>query len=236
MSHVLNESRHTFECVKPSCMRARGTRMNESRHTYWMSHVTPVEYVTSHIFNESHHRYECAIPSRLRGHGTRMNESSHTYWMSHVTYIKRVSLQIWMRNAQLYQVSWHTHESVTPHMVQRTATEVTSHSSNVHRRMSHATHSTVHGMSHATHITMHYPNVSRQINCLTHITVSQGTCDVMHSAVHSDMPSGHISQFPLKMLHPRNPPNRETQIPRYLAVQTPRFLVWFEFVPRNLSF
>jgi len=26
-------------------------------------------------------------------------------------------------------------------------------------------------------------------------------------------------QFPLKMLHPRHSPNRETQIPRYLAVQ-----------------
>ena len=29
----------------------------------------------------------------------------------------------------------------------------------------------------------------------------------------------HVWQFPLKMLHPRNLPHRETQIPQYLAVQ-----------------
>jgi len=34
------------------------------------------------------------------------------------------------------------------------------------------------------------------------------------------------------MLHPRNPPHRETQIPRYLAVQI-QIEFWFEFVPRN---
>jgi len=30
---------------------------------------------------------------------------------------------------------------------------------------------------------------------------------------------GRILQFTLQMLHPRNPPNHETQFPRYLAVQ-----------------
>jgi len=39
-----------------------------------------------------------------------------------------------------------------------------------------------------------------------------------------------------QMLHPRNPPNPATQIPRYLAVQIQtEILVEFEFVPRNFS-
>ena len=43
-------------------------------------------------------------------------------------------------------------------------------------------------------------------------------------------------QFPMKMLQPRNPPNRATQIPRYLKVQIQiENLVEFEFVPRNLG-
>ena len=46
-----------------------------------------------------------------------------------------------------------------------------------------------------------------------------------------------VWQFPLKMLHPRNPPNQESQIPWYLVVQIQSgFLVWFESVTRNLSF
>jgi len=47
---------------------------------------------------------------------------------------------------------------------------------------------------------------------------------------------GYLWQFPQKMLHPRFPTNRETQISRYLAVQIQiEILVWFESVPRNLS-
>jgi len=48
----------------------------------------------------------------------------------------------------------------------------------------------------------------------------------------------HLWQIPLKMLHLRDPPNREfePQIPQYLAVQIHvENLVQFEFVPRNLS-
>ena len=42
--------------------------------------------------------------------------------------------------------------------------------------------------------------------------------------------------FPLKMRHPRNPPNREIQFPWYLAVQIQiEILVWIEFVPRDLG-
>ena len=36
----------------------------------------------------------------------------------------------------------------------------------------------------------------------------------------------HVWQFPLKMLHLGNPPNRETQIPRYLVVQF-KLRSWF---------
>jgi len=36
-----------------------------------------------------------------------------------------------------------------------------------------------------------------------------------------------IWHFPPILLHPRNPPNLETQIPRYLAVQT-RVEIWFK--------
>jgi len=47
-----------------------------------------------------------------------------------------------------------------------------------------------------------------------------------------------VSQFSLKMLHPRSPHNRETHLSRYLAVQIEieiEILVEHEFVPRNLS-
>jgi len=45
-----------------------------------------------------------------------------------------------------------------------------------------------------------------------------------------------IWHFPLKMLQPRNPPNRATHIPRYLAIQIQiEISVEFEFVPRNLG-
>jgi len=44
-------------------------------------------------------------------------------------------------------------------------------------------------------------------------------------------------QFPLKMTHPRNSPNRQTQISRCLAVQIQiEILIEFEFVQKNLSF
>jgi len=43
-----------------------------------------------------------------------------------------------------------------------------------------------------------------------------------------------VLQSPLKMLHLGNPPNRKTQIPRYLAVQIQNeSLVYSEFVPIN---
>jgi len=44
-------------------------------------------------------------------------------------------------------------------------------------------------------------------------------------------------QIPQKMLHPRNPPNRETQIPRYKfkVNQNPNLNLYRE-IPRNLSF
>ena len=50
-----------------------------------------------------------------------------------------------------------------------------------------------------------------------------------------------LEQFPLScyIRHPRNPPNRKTQIARYLAIQNQIDMdisVQFEFVPRNLSF
>jgi len=39
------------------------------------------------------------------------------------------------------------------------------------------------------------------------------------------------------MPHPRNPPNREIEIPQYLAVQIQmEILVEFEFVSKTLSF
>jgi len=39
----------------------------------------------------------------------------------------------------------------------------------------------------------------------------------------------YIWQFPLKMLYPRNPPNRETRISQYFAVQIQiEILVWFD--------
>jgi len=45
------------------------------------------------------------------------------------------------------------------------------------------------------------------------------------------MPSG---KFQLKVLHPRNPPNREPQIPQHLALQIQlEILVLFELVPGN---
>jgi len=44
-------------------------------------------------------------------------------------------------------------------------------------------------------------------------------------------------QFTLKMLHPLNPPNRETQISRYLVVQIEiEIVVLSEFVPQNMRF
>jgi len=44
-------------------------------------------------------------------------------------------------------------------------------------------------------------------------------------------------QFPLKLQHSQNPPNRETQISRYLAVQIQiEISISFEIVPRFLSF
>jgi len=49
-----------------------------------------------------------------------------------------------------------------------------------------------------------------------------------------------VSPFPVHhfpLLHPQNPPDRETQIRRYVAVQIQiEIMDWFEFVPRNLSF
>jgi len=45
-----------------------------------------------------------------------------------------------------------------------------------------------------------------------------------------------IWQFPLELLHPRNPPNRESLISRYLAVQIQiETLFKFELVPKNLT-
>jgi len=44
-------------------------------------------------------------------------------------------------------------------------------------------------------------------------------------------------QFPLKLLHPQNPPNRDTQISRYLTVQIQiEILISFEFVLKSLCF
>jgi len=59
--------------------------------------------------------------------------------------------------------------------------------------------------------------------------------------------SARLREFPVhssvftkvstEILPPQNPPDRETQISRHLAVQLKFvFLVEFEFVPRNLSF
>jgi len=49
-------------------------------------------------------------------------------------------------------------------------------------------------------------------------------------------PRHPVRQFALKMQHPQNSPNRQTQISRYLAVQLHfEILVQFDFVPRHFQ-
>ena len=46
----------------------------------------------------------------------------------------------------------------------------------------------------------------------------------------------HVWQFPLKMLHPHNPPNPDTQISRYkFKLDQDLSLDWYREIPRNLS-
>jgi len=72
-------------------------------------------------------------------------------------------------------------------------------------------------------------------------SIFSGNCHVNNSNAqqHVNIPilQKHIRHFPLKMLYPQNPLNRETQIPPYLAVhnQIENFDE-FEFAPRNLVF
>jgi len=75
------------------------TRINESRHTYkcvkshmWMRHVE-CEWVTLHTWmypvthmNKSCHTYEWVMSHIWMSHVTHMSESCHT-WMSHVTHM-----------------------------------------------------------------------------------------------------------------------------------------------------
>ena len=47
----------------------------------------------------------------------------------------------------------------------------------------------------------------------------------------------HISHSPRNMLHPRNPPNQETQIPRCkFKLNKNHNLNWYREIPRNLCF
>jgi hypothetical protein len=68
-------------------------------------------------------------------------------------------------------------------------------------------------------------------------------CDVhvcvvcMISDIYMCIRSWGLRQFPLELLHPQNPPDRDTQISRYLAAQIQIEIVfYFECVPRNCCF
>jgi len=120
MSHVthMRKSRHACGWVISPFLTP--PKLNESCHTYWMSHVMHIEWVMlhilhepcqhiewvmSHVLNESFH--PCWHPrwmSQLNeschtywmNHVTHMNEWCHTFWMSHVTPIKSVVSHVWM--------------------------------------------------------------------------------------------------------------------------------------------
>jgi len=67
--------------------------------------------------------------------------------------------------------------------------------------------------------------MTRDEHSVTHCKTLQ------HTATH------HTWQFPLKTIHPWNQTNRQTQIPRYLAVQIQIVILFsFECVPRRLRF
>ena len=82
-------------------------------------------------------------------------------------------------------------------------------------------------------------NVSRSSRDVSEETRTTSRELVLHLASSRDVSGLAYScttHIPFRILHLRNPPNRETQIPWYLAVQTQvETLDSFESVPRNLD-
>jgi len=140
------------------------------------------------------------------GHGAPMNEScrvcewvmSHI-WMSHVAYMEKAMSHMWMRHVAHMNQSCRTYKRVM----------YTSHVA--HMKESCRTYECI-----LSYIWINLRGYLRAWAPFRWLRV----CEWVTSG-----DWGYVVrwlwkwQFPLKMLHTRNPPNRETQIPRYLAVQ-----------------
>ena len=103
---------------------------------------------------------------------------------------------------------------------------VYTHTPSVHRYV-HCTHHTYIRYIGKCYVCLciHVKCVVTYSNCVytyAHLTRKQHSrCIVLcvHAASSGRMEQHSLWQFPLRLLHPPNPPNRETWIPRYVMVQ-----------------
>jgi len=181
----------------------------------WMSHVAYV--------NESCRTYEWVMSHIWISHVTHMNESCYTYELVSCHTYEWVMSRIWKKPCRTYEcVMSHIWMSHVAHM---------NESCRTYKRVMHTSH------------VAHMKESCRTYECiLSYIWINLRGClrawaplrwlRICEWVTSGDR--GYVVtwlggewQFPLKMLHTWNPPNRETQIPRYLAVQIQiEMLIW----------
>jgi len=205
-------------------------------HRIWMGHVT-YEWGMSHM-NESCHIWMSHVTYEWF---VSLMKESCLIWMSHVTYAGAISCmnelchiwkkcviscRTWMRHV--------THEWVVSHMneschvwVFLQLTFVEHMNESCHTWMGHVTHELCSCMNGSCHAWMSLVQTNkskisqvqiREVKRTNATDLPKCTLSV-YSSLEFAVEKNSMLQFPLKMLHLWNTPNRKTQIPRYLAAQ-----------------
>ena len=179
--------------------------------------------VMSHRLSHTHGWVDSWIKSHIwMSHITHMSESVHTYERVSESVIHM--RHIWASQRVIYTYETHTSESASlsdkSHMIWLICASHIAHMSESASQF-YVYNSVLLLLGTKSHVT-HLNEPDHTDSCHTHKRV---ICLVAYRV---------FWHLPLKMLHLQHPPNRETQISRYLAVKIQfQIWVWFEFVQRN---